>query len=523
MIEARVCIYVLVNEIGYPKIVNIFFFRIIVVMMRKTIVCALAILFGGAVLAQDWGGHYMMEYLDGESSVATGDLYLVPVGAGQAEFLLTITMKGDGYTIVYDSTDGPVTVAGDEIVWRFPGEGFDYTLTMDLSPEAQEGVPMENTIMLTEHLGEGAPPYPVDLDIAGYYRRDPACFVTPDGYMYRMTGNTCVLAMGGIYSGKVELPKTVFGPFGKVFRVSGIESDAFAYSRHVTQVSIQDAQQRVAPGALTYTEVPYDWSKITMPFFAYPGPARDKFVIPYYDGFERPENIFPWVIFKQSVAPARQCDNTIADENSLAGRVDQDFGRTKGVFYELQVPKEDIAKMFRGYQAIEIEALVADADFVAFHTFPAFGRWKHPEPEKSASAEVEKQVSGMYGREVMYSRRVAWLRNGYGELDMVEFKHKNHQAMVVFAWVNGGEVEATACLTTEIESEFEDSGVWNVDDEGTYGIPDVITIAQDPEGAVTIFLAKNSPESVTCFALHQNGSKLEKIDFDQWYRYVDIL
>ena len=52
---------------------------------------------------------------------------------------------------------------------------------------------------------------------------------------------------------------------------------------------------------------------------------------------------------------------------------------------------------------------------------------------------------------------------------------------------------------------------------------DVITIAQDPEGAVTIFLAKNSPESVTCFALHQNGSKLEKIDFDQWYRYVDIL
>ena len=84
-------------------------------------------------------------------------------------------------------------------------------------------------------------------------------------------------------------------------------------------------------------------------------------------------------------------------------------------------------------------------------------------------------------------------------------------------------MEATACLTTEIESEFEDSGVWNVDDEGTYGIPDVITIAQDPEGAVTIFLAKNSPESVTCFALHQNGGKLEKIDFDQWYRYVDIL
>jgi len=105
----------------------------------------------------------------------------------------------------------------------------------------------------------------------------------------------------------------------------------------------------------------------------------------------------------------------------------------------------------------------------------------------------------------------------------VEFEHKDHQAMVVFAWVGkDGDIYATAALTTEIESEFEDSGVWNVDDEGTYGIPDVVSIALDPDGYATIFLAKNSPESINCFALHQVGDKFEVIDFDQWYRFIDI-
>ena len=161
-------------------------------------------------------------------------------------------------------------------------------------------------------------------------------------------------------------------------------------------------------------------------------------------------------------------------------------------------------------------------DFVAFHTFPAFGRWKYPEKVQNAPKAIVNQVARKYGREVMYSRRVAWLRDGYGELDLVEFQHKNHQAMVVFAWVNGDDVAATCSLTTEIESEFEDADVWNVDDDGTFGIPDVVTIVRDPEGNVIIFLAKNSPESITCFALRQVGDKLERIDFDQWYRYVDI-
>ena len=476
---------------------------------------------GSLATAQDWGGRYVVDFKDGEESYATGNLFLVPLAPDQAEFLLTVVNK-EGATIVYDSTDGPVQLVDGQFVWRYPLPDFDYTLTMDLYPVSNDGYPLENTIQVTGRLGSGAPPYNIDLSPDGFYRRDLDYFVTPNGYMYRKDGEGCTLAKGGIYAGSVDLPTTVFGPFGVVLSVKGIDSDAFEYSRALTQVSLSDPGQRVAPGALTYTEIPYDWSKITMPFFAYPNKAKNTMVIPYFEGFERPENIFPWVIFKQNIAPAQQSNNTIEDEGALAGRVDQAFNRTRGVFYTIQLPKADITKMFRGYEAMEIEALVADMDFVAFHTFPAFGRWKFPEKVQNAPKAIENAVAKMYGREVMYSRRAAWLRDGHGELDIVEFKHKNHQAMVVFAWVCDGKVKASTSLTTEIESEFEDYSVWNVDDDGTYGIPDVITIARDPEDNVTIFLAKNSPESITCFALHQQGEKLVKINFDQWYRYVDI-
>lgn len=472
--------------------------------------------------AQDWGGRYTLEFSD-QAVYARGELFLVPVSPDETEFYLSVEHV-DGARVVYDSQDGPVKMKDGKFVWRYPLPGFDYTLTLIPSPDSDSGYPMENTVQVIEDVGGGAHPYNLDLCPDGYYTRDMARFVTHDGWMYRKNADEsgCTLARGGIYSGKIALPASVKGPFGKILKVTGIDSDAFMESRGVSQVVLHDMEQRVAPGALTYTEVPYDWSKIAQPFFAYPSKAKDRFVIPFYEGFERPENIFPWVVFKQNIAPAQQSGNTIGDDNALAGRVDPAFDRTMGVFYTLQLPKTDISKMFKGYDSFEIEALVADADFVAFHTFPAFSRWKFPEKEQNASKAVENTVAKMFGRTVMYSRRAAWQRDGGGELDIVEFTHKDHQAMVVFAWVEGGSVVATASMTTMIESEFEDFSVWNVDDEGTFGIPDVVTIARDPEGVVTVYLAKNSPESVTCFALHQNGDQLEIINFDQWYRYIDL-
>ena len=473
--------------------------------------------------AQDWGGRYTVDFMDGEEVLAKGELCLVPLSPSSSEFFLCVTRK-DGAIIVYDSTDAPAERRGESLVWRYPSSDYDYILTMELSPESPGGIPMENTIRITETVGSGTAPYNIGLSPDGYYRRDPDFFVAPNGYMYRKSsdGNTCTLAFGGIYAGEVQLPQQVIGPFGKSFRITGIDQNAFTASRNLTQVALYDSSQRVEPGTLSFTGVPYDWDKISKPRFAYPDKTKTRYAVPAEPGTKSPENANQWVIFKQNVAPCVQSGNTCSDGNKRCGRVDQAFDSTMGLFYTLSEPKDIAKTMFKGYQNYEIEALIADQDFVAFHTFPSFSRWKYPEKELEAKSAIVKQVAKKYGRTPMYSRRAAWLRDGTGELDIIEFEHRNHQAMVVFAWIGNGEIYATCELKTNIESEFEDSGVWNVDDDGRYGIPDVVTIALDPEGRANIFLAKNSPESIDCFCLHQVGDRFEIVPISQWYRFVDI-
>ncbi len=489
-------------------------------MIMKRFALACGLLAASITLAaQDWGGHYKMETPDEK----VGDLYLIPVSPSEAEFLLIVkSIDGTRMEVLYDTQDGTVSLRDGKFVWHAPES--QYNITLNLYPEVEDGVPMEGTISIAEDTGGGEYSYS-SLSPDGYYRRDDSVFVTPEGYMYRVgaDGSGCMLATGGIYTGKVSLPQSVKGPFGRIYPVKGIEADAFKFSRALTQVELYDESQSIAPGALTYTEIPYFWNELPMPYFAYPDKSKSRFVIPYFQEFESPASERQWIVFKQNLAPAVQSGDTTADESKREGRVDQDFGSTRGIFYTLQAEKDEISKMFRGYDAGEIEVLVADPMFVAHHTFPAFGRWKFPEKEVSAPKAIETAMSRKTGRPVMYSRKAAWLRDGNGELDIVEYEHVNHQAMVSFVWQCRGEIIAHGSLTTEIESEFEDSGVWNVDDEGKYGIPDVVTIAFDGNGAVTIFLAKNSPESINCFALHQNEEEFQFVYLDQWYRYVDIL
>ena len=488
--------------------------------MKRLIAACVALLACVAVAsAQDWGGHYRMDV----PGTVTGDLYLVPVDFNTAGFLLVVTNPA-GDEIVYDSSAGPVTLSDGSFVWRYPSEDIDYSISFDLDPVNDEDVPMMGCILVTESLLSDYPPYKVDLSPNGVYRRDDSCFVTPDGWMYRIgeDGGTCTLALGGRYSDEVQLPKTVKGPFGRYFRVTGVDADAFRFSKNVIQVHLYDETQQLAPGSLIYTDTKYDWNSSPRPYFAYPDKGKTRVVVPGGAGFISPEDSGQWVIFKQNMAPALQSGNTVGKAGKREGRVDQDFDSTMGVFYTLQSSKEDIAKMYRGYNSMEIEALVADQWFVAHHTFPAFGRWKYPEKEVSAPKFVETAMSRRIGRPVMYSRKAAWLRDGKGELDIVEFEHVDHEAMVVFVWHDGKDVIATCTLTTDIESEYEDYSVWNVDDDGRYGIPDVVTIALDGDGAVTVFIAKNSPESVTCFALRQAGEYFQMTDFGQWYRFVDL-
>jgi len=465
----------------------------------------------------------MAEWPSDGGNGTLGDLYLLPISPSEAEFQLSVRMA-DGTEIYFDSTSGPVQLRDGMFVWRHPSPDFNYTLTFNLAPEGNEGIPMENAIAVTEDTGGGAHPFNIDLSPDGYYYRDSKVFVTPEGYMYRISdsGSTCTLARGGLYSGSVVLPQSVKGPFGRMFRVTGIDTDAFKCSRGVTEVLPYDSSQNLAPGSLIPTEVPYSWESAPLPYYAYPDRSKTRFVIPYFMEFQRPQKAEQWVIFKQNLAPALQSKDSCEDQSKRDGRVDQDFDSTRGLYYTLQSDKDAVAKMFRGYDSMEIEALVADEWYVANHTFPSFSRWKFPENKIAGAKFAANEMSRLFGRPIMYSYRAAKLREGKGQLDIVEFEHVNHQAMVAFVWHDGSKIIAYNTLSTEIESEYEDYSVWNVDDDGTYGIPDVVTIAYDREGNVTIFLAKNSPESVTCYALQQEGGNLRKVNFDIWYRYVDI-
>lgn len=468
-----------------------------------------------------WGGRYVQNHFDEDGALlATAQLLLIPQGPDATVFNLTITQR-DGYVIYYDTDNQPIPVKDGLITYYFPDEEIDYCINVDLNPVPGEDTPDAPFVRVDYRLNSEYPPYSGDVQPEGCYLLDQNYFPDANGYLYYMeeADESCILARGGIYEGAITLPERVTNRKGKPVFVRGIASDAFMDSRMVNQVVLSHPDQRVEPGAYTFTTIPYNWDKLKKPRFAYPDESLRRFVIPMYadESYQAPAK--GWVVFKQNVIPALQSRDTHLTEG-LCGRADYDFDGNQGVFYDLQGKASESARNFRGYSSYEIEALVTDQDFVAFHTFPAFGRWKFPEAEKSASPALESEAARLFGRPVMYSRRAAWLRDGNGELDIVEFEHQGGEAMVAFIWSSRGEIYASGTLTAQIPEGDAEFSVWNVDDEGRYGIPDVVTIAFDPDGYANIFLAKNSPESVTCLILHQVGEQFEIIEADQWYRYI---
>ncbi len=112
--------------------------------MKRLILTACLLLAGLSLGAQDWGGHYMMEIPE----QAIGDLYLVPVSPSEAEFLLVVK-RPDGTQIVYDSAGSPIRLEEGSFIWRHPSPEFDYSISFDLNPVNDEGVPVEGSIIFT--------------------------------------------------------------------------------------------------------------------------------------------------------------------------------------------------------------------------------------------------------------------------------------------------------------------------------------------------------------------------------------
>ena len=495
--------------------------------MKKLIISLLAALAlipaAGAKGLPTWGGRYVQSIYDDNGELfAVGELIIIPVGSDGATFCLTISDR-EGSVMTYDTDFQALPVKDNRLVFYYPDEEIEYSVTVELSPGKEDGCPEGPFVKLSNCLESEYPPYASDIQPEGYYILDGNCFLDPSGYLYaKVREDACVLVKGGLYQGKVSVPEKVKDRSGAELKVLGVSGNTFQGSLEVTGVSLAGPDQMAEPGTFIYTAAPYDWNKVEKPHFAYPGPALSTFVIPAEPGEPVPSEGGKWVIFKHFAVPATLSGDTRSNEEADCGRKDWEISSVKGVFYQTDLSDEERAKMFRGYESYEVETIVCSNEYAAFHTFPSFSRWKYPEGVQDAPLSIEAKLALEFDRGVLYSRRVAWLREGPGELDIIEFEHKDRQAMVAFVWQKYDEIVATCTLTTGIpEGEDEDYSIWAVDDDGTYGIPDVVTIALDRDGNADIFVAKNSPESIRCFILHQNGSTLEQVETDYWYRYLN--
>ena len=342
-----------------------------------------------------------------------------------------------------------------------------------------------------------------------------------NGYRYQyVEGLKLELCAGGRYSGTVNLPRTlVVG--GKELEVAGIAADAFRDNKDVTDVNYDRSEQYVGPSAFYRSGIHYYWdNRYGLPQYIYPSDDFSLFVL--QDKVEEYERYEPrWMFFKHNYAPLTFKEDHMDEDSYQWGYSPWNAERMQGVLFEMPVEASVKKAMFRGYDAQEVVGLVMDCRFAAFHRFPPFSRWKWGETTQTMGATLEKQMETRYDRTLRQSRYIGNLREEDGRVGIFEFEPKDGQAMFVIAWVVGGKVKATYVQTTEIDPREGEYSVWNVDDDGEYGIPDLLCVAFDLHDNVILFFNHNAPESVNIYALRQQGDQLQRFGEDQWYRYVD--
>lgn len=193
----------------------------------------------------------------------------------------------------------------------------------------------------------------------------------------------------------------------------------------------------------------------------------------------------------------------------------------KGQKFEL-LNKSAAANMFWGYQG-PMDVVLATNGYVGKHTFPMYSRWVYGEEKINMPAQFQADIAKRYGRKVKYSYEAAKLKDGFAQLAITEFEIKDKEAMVVYSWVRFGDVMAEHVETTKVEDDYDGYSLWNVDDEGEYGIPEILCIAYDDKENVEIFINKPAPESTNYMRMVQKGKKLEIAEEDetQLYNYYN--
>ena len=342
-----------------------------------------------------------------------------------------------------------------------------------------------------------------------------------NGYRYQyVDGMKLELCAGGNYAGTVTLPRTL-EVGGKELEVAGIAAKAFWGNEAVKDVNWDRDTQYVGPSAFYRSGMHYYWDgRYGLPGYVYPSENYQLFVrqeeVPEWD-----RTTPLWMFFKHNYAPLTFVEDRLKDEELKWGYhpwLASEKGM-QGLYYEMDVPATVKKDMFRGYEAMEVIGLVMQAKFAAFHRFPPFSRWKWGETEQTMGVALEKQLEARYDRTLIQSRYIGNLREEDGRVGIFEFEPKDGEAMIVIAWTQGGKVKATYVQTTNIDPEY--GSTWNVDDDGSYGIPDLLCVAFDLHDNVILWLEHSAPESKNIFGLRQQGDQLQLFGEEQWYVYVD--
>ena len=487
-------------------------------MIKKLFIAALALLAGAAALPaqtvrEAFGGVFeKVEDPDEGDYARGGTITVIFDGEGKAWFKLNLGRQ-DGATAILEP-EGWIPAGDRAFDYSVTDDMIDYTLHVRFTSDTQ--------LVITEDFNAGGSPYGVGMTAGGEFELDGSYKADVNGFLYKYVAEATELELcaGGLYSGTIRLPEAVECREGTL-PVAGIASEAFYGNKNVTEVLFDANKQYARPAAFFNCGIRYVWDyRGEIPGYAYPDMDFYTFVrpnVPEGHDFDADR----WLLFKQNYDFLTFVKDRSEDEDALWGYSPWRAEQMQGAYYELRVLDLVRRQMFRGYEPQEVIGLVADSWFVAQHRFPSFSRWKYPEEEVEMGEAFDRQMEQRYGRKVKKSRYIGNLREEDGRLGICEFEIKDGEAMIVIAWTEGGKVKATWVKTTEVDPEYGEMSVWNVDDDGDYGIPNLLCVAKDPRGNVILWLNHPAPESMNLFGLRQQGDQLVIFGEDQWYVRVD--
>lgn len=241
----------------------------------------------------------------------------------------------------------------------------------------------------------------------------------------------------------------------------------------------------------------------------------------FYCPTDTPEDYqqrFAWAFFKYNhgMLDFEGWSNIDSDEAMACWSANLDNVRSFN--YSLR-NKDNAASMFKGYLDESSTVVIADNAYVGTHEFPAFSRYTSSEEPTEMPKAFVQTLEKQYGAKARYSFEVGHvLYSPHKEqLAITEFEIINHKARYVLSWIADGKVVCSYTDTTDVSEDYDGWGLWNVDDDGSYGIPSLLTIARDEKGNIELFLEHVAPESSTLTHLKQHGNKFEEVNKDYWY------